>query len=112
MLDLLFLSLPTGQSQSRGGTMLPPELKVIDVGGDHRFVDGWTYGLTEVIGPAVDRGEQPGRRSGLFPRRRAAGAAPLVCRGLVEPDGHHRRRQDRASAAPAAAAARPSASPR
>ena len=32
---------------------MPSELKVIDVGGDHRFVDGWTYGLTEVTGPAA-----------------------------------------------------------
>src|SRR5213595_1452838 len=27
---------------------LPASLKVVDVGGDHRFVEGWTYGLTEL----------------------------------------------------------------
>ena len=42
-LDLLFLSLPTGDSQ-RAAQLLPHDLKVIDVGGDHRFVEGWTYG--------------------------------------------------------------------
>src|SRR5262249_17285901 len=51
-LDLLFLSLPTGQS-AKAAALLPPELKVIDVGGDHRFIDGWTYGLTEVTGPGL-----------------------------------------------------------
>src|SRR5918912_1051058 len=36
-LDLLFLSLPTGQSRTAVSSV-PPELKVVDVGGDHRFV--------------------------------------------------------------------------
>src|SRR5438067_7686366 len=51
-LDLLFLSLPTGDSQ-RIARLLPQDLKVVDVGGDHRFADGWTYGLTEITGPAA-----------------------------------------------------------
>src|SRR5229473_1747811 len=50
-LDLLFLSLPTGDSH-KAVANLPADMKVVDVGGDHRFVDGWTYGLTEVTGPA------------------------------------------------------------
>ena len=49
-LDLLFLSLPTGESQA-AVLQLPTDLRVIDVGGDHRFVEGWTYGLTEIAGP-------------------------------------------------------------
>src|SRR5919197_4954722 len=36
-LDLILLSLPTGES-ARAAAHLPAELKVIDVGGDHRFV--------------------------------------------------------------------------
>src|SRR5690242_4975738 len=49
---LLFLSLPTGQSKTAAAA-LPRDLKIVDVGGDHRFVDGWTYGLTEITGPAL-----------------------------------------------------------
>src|SRR5918992_1321533 len=45
-LDLLFLSLPTGES-AKAATQVSADLKLIDVGGDHRWVDGWTYGLTE-----------------------------------------------------------------
>src|SRR5438093_7635147 len=46
-LDLLFASLPTGQSKeplSRVDT----STRVVDIGGDHRYVDGWTYGLADV----------------------------------------------------------------
>src|SRR4030081_2691867 len=39
-LDLLFLSLPTGDSQ-KAALLIPRDLKVVDIGGDHRFVDGW-----------------------------------------------------------------------
>src|ERR1700730_16447522 len=49
-LDLLFLSLPTGDSRA-AAAVLPADLKLIDVGGDHRFVDGWVYGLTAVTSP-------------------------------------------------------------
>src|SRR5919198_4024939 len=45
-LDVLFLSLPTGESRAVAPT-LPADLRVVDVGGDHRFVDGWDYGPTE-----------------------------------------------------------------
>ena len=50
-LDVLFLSLPTGESRAVA-PRLPADLRIIDVGGDHRFVEGWTYGLTEVTGAA------------------------------------------------------------
>jgi N-acetyl-gamma-glutamyl-phosphate reductase len=83
-LDLLFLSLPTGDSRALA-PRLPPDLKVIDVGGDHRFVDGWTYGLTEITSPAAiadaDRVADPG----CFPAAALLALAPLVARGLVAP---------------------------
>src|SRR5438105_15425358 len=65
-LDLLFLSLPTGDS-STAAAQLPPDLKVIDVGGDHRFVDGWTYGLTEITSPATVAESQRVADPGCFP---------------------------------------------
>jgi N-acetyl-gamma-glutamyl-phosphate reductase len=85
-LDLLFLSLPTGESQ-RAVAELPPDLKVVDVGGDHRFVDGWTYGLTEVTGPGVIAEASRVADPGCFPAAALLALAPLVQRGMVEPTG-------------------------
>jgi N-acetyl-gamma-glutamyl-phosphate reductase len=85
-LDLLFLSLPTGQSRS-AAEQLPRELKVIDVGGDHRFVDGWVYGLTEITGPASIAEANRVADPGCFPAAALLALAPLVGRGLVDPNG-------------------------
>src|SRR5436305_5658051 len=83
-LDLLFLSLPTGESRT-AATALPRHLKVIDVGGDHRFADGWTYGLTEVTGPATIAESNRVADPGCFPAAALLALAPLVSRGLVRP---------------------------
>ena len=83
-LDLIFLSLPTGESQ-KAAAELPPSLKVIDVGGDHRFVDGWTYGLTEVTGPGTIAESQRVADPGCFPAAALLALAPLVSKALVEP---------------------------
>src|SRR5437762_3071062 len=48
-IDLLFASLPTGKSReplARVGK----QVRIVDIGGDHRFAEGWTYGLTELPG--------------------------------------------------------------
>src|SRR5262249_39083642 len=66
---------------------LPHDLKVVDVGGDHRFVDGWSYGLTEVTGPAVIAESQHVADPGCFPAAALLALAPLVQRGMVEPTG-------------------------
>src|SRR5450432_2346638 len=42
-LDLLFASLPTGESKE-ALSRVATATRVVDIGGDHRFVDGWTYG--------------------------------------------------------------------
>src|SRR6185312_6580838 len=83
-LDLIFLSLPTGDSQ-KAAVELPVDLKVIDVGGDHRFVDGWTYGLTEVTGPATIADSSRVADPGCFPAASLLALAPLVSKALVEP---------------------------
>ncbi len=86
-LDLLFASLPTGESREPL-SQVPPEVKVVDVGGDHRFVDGWTYGLTELPGA---RREIAGSRRvadpGCYPATSLLALAPLVANGLIEPQG-------------------------
>ncbi|HYX63483.1 MAG TPA: hypothetical protein VE935_04615, partial [Burkholderiales bacterium] len=60
-LELLFVSLPTGVSRELLAR-LPAALRVVDIGGDHRFVEGWTYGLTEL----------PGQRAKIAATRRLA----------------------------------------
>src|SRR5262245_48458161 len=85
-LDLLFLSLPTGQSRA-AAAQLPRDLKIVDVGGDHRFVEGWVYGLTEVTGPAAIAASNRVADPGCFPAAALLALAPLVSRGLVESMG-------------------------
>jgi N-acetyl-gamma-glutamyl-phosphate reductase len=85
-LDLLFLSLPTGDSRT-AALHVPPDLKVVDVGGDHRFAEGWVYGLTEVTGPATIADASRVADPGCFPAAALLALAPLVARGLVEPTG-------------------------
>ena len=71
-------------------------LKIVDVGGDHRFVDGWTYGLTEVTGPAaIAESSRASPTPAASRRPRCWRSRRWSARGLVEPTRHHRRRQDR-----------------
>jgi N-acetyl-gamma-glutamyl-phosphate reductase len=85
-LDLLFLSLPTGESKN-AVAQLPVGLNIIDVGGDHRFADGWTYGLTEVTGSAAIAESSRVADPGCFPAAALLALAPLVAGGVVEPTG-------------------------
>ena len=48
-IELLFASLPTGKSREPLAKVAQ-DIRIVDVGGDHRFVEGWTYGLTELPG--------------------------------------------------------------
>lgn len=83
-LDLLFLSLPTGESK-RAAANIPDEIKIVDVGGDHRYAAGWTYGLTEVTGPAEIAASSRVADPGCFPAASLLALAPLVHAHLVEP---------------------------
>jgi N-acetyl-gamma-glutamyl-phosphate reductase len=85
--DVLFASLPTGKSREPLARV-PREVKIVDVGGDHRFVDGWTYGLTEL--PGTRAGVARSSRvadPGCYPAAALLALAPLVAGGLVEPEG-------------------------
>ena len=86
-LELLFVSLPTGVSRELLAR-LPAALRVVDIGGDHRFVEGWTYGLTELPGQrakiaATRRLANPG----CYPAAALLALAPLAKEGLVELEG-------------------------
>jgi N-acetyl-gamma-glutamyl-phosphate reductase len=86
-LDLLFASLPTGKSREPLAR-IPKHVRVVDVGGDHRFVPGWTYGLTELPGQrARIRGCTRLANPGCYPAAALLALAPLVAAGLVESDG-------------------------
>jgi N-acetyl-gamma-glutamyl-phosphate reductase len=87
VVDLLFVSLPTGKSREPLAR-LPKSIKVVDVGGDHRFVEGWTYGLTELPGQRDRiRGTSHLANPGCYPAAALLALAPLVKEGLIEPEG-------------------------
>jgi N-acetyl-gamma-glutamyl-phosphate reductase len=86
-LDVLFVSLPTGSSREPLAKV-PASVKVVDVGGDHRFVDGWTYGLTELPGQRERiRASTRIANPGCYPAAALLALAPLLAANLVEPEG-------------------------
>lgn len=86
-LDLLFVSLPTGVSRELVAR-LPRSVKVVDVGGDHRFAEGWTYGLTELPGQRAEIARSSRLANpGCYAAAALLALAPLVKEGLVEPEG-------------------------
>jgi len=85
-LDLLFASLPTGTSRDLLAGV-PPSVKIVDVGGDHRFLDGWTYGLTELPGQRSKiEGTKRLANPGCYPAAALLALAPLVKEGLIDPE--------------------------
>jgi N-acetyl-gamma-glutamyl-phosphate reductase len=97
--DLVFLALPSGQS-ARIAAMIPPDVKVVDLGPDFRLADPaawarhyggvyagrWVTGLPELAGArerisGADRVAAPG----CFATAAILALAPLVADGLVEP---------------------------
>ena len=85
--DLLFVSLPTGKSREPLARVAK-NVRLVDVGGDHRFVAGWTYGLTELPGQRDKiRGASRLANPGCYPAAALLALAPLVKEGLIESEG-------------------------
>lgn len=82
-LDVLFASLPTGTS-AEALARVPDSVKIIDIGGDHRHVDGWTYGLADVW-PDRIKGSTRIANPGCFPVATLNTLAPLLAAKLIEP---------------------------
>jgi N-acetyl-gamma-glutamyl-phosphate reductase len=80
-LDLLFASLPTGQSRAALASV-PAGLKIVDVGGDHRYVDGWVYGLADVW-PEKIRSAARVANPGCYPSAALAAIVPLIAGKMV-----------------------------
>ena len=83
-LDVLFASLPTGESKALLA-QVPASTKIVDIGGDHRYVDGWTYGLADVW-PDRIRGQTRVANPGCYPAATLSAIAPLLANGFISPD--------------------------
>ena len=84
-LDVLFASLPTGESQA-GLKAVPARTKIVDIGGDHRYAEGWTYGLADVWPDKIKQSTRIAN-PGCYPAASLTALAPLVANKLVEPTG-------------------------
>lgn len=96
--DLVFLALPHGESAALAA-QLPDGVKIVDLGADHRLLDGdawaryyggehagaWTYGLPELPG---QRGKiatsQRVAATGCYAATITLGLAPLLMSGLAK----------------------------
>ena len=82
-LEMLFASLPTGAS-AEALARVPKDVKIVDIGGDHRTVEGWAYGLADVW-PAEIEGQTRVANPGCFPAATLNALAPLLADKLIEP---------------------------
>jgi N-acetyl-gamma-glutamyl-phosphate reductase len=81
-LDLLFASLPTGESRE-ALSRVSTKTKIVDIGGDHRYAEGWTYGLADVW-PDQIRGKSRIANPGCYPSAALAAIAPLVSAKMID----------------------------
>src|SRR5215218_554584 len=84
-LDVLFASLPTGESKA-GLAAVPQKTKIVDIGGDHRAVEGWTYGLADVWPDKIRKSTRIAN-PGCYPAASLAALAPLMAAKLIDPTG-------------------------
>jgi N-acetyl-gamma-glutamyl-phosphate reductase len=82
-LDVLFASLPTGAS-AEALARVAKDVKIVDIGGDHRYVEGWAYGLADVW-PEQIAGQSRVANPGCFPAATLTALAPLLAGKLIEP---------------------------
>ncbi|RYI15693.1 MAG: hypothetical protein EON48_11085, partial [Acetobacteraceae bacterium] len=75
-LDVLFASLPTGAS-AEALARVPKTVKIVDIGGDHRYAEGWAYGLADVW-PDRIVGQTRIANPGCFPAATLTALAPLL----------------------------------
>jgi N-acetyl-gamma-glutamyl-phosphate reductase len=86
-IDVLFVSLPTGKSREPLARV-SEDIRIVDVGGDHRFVEGWAYGLSEFPGQReCIRASTRIANPGCFAAPALLALAPLIKEGLVESEG-------------------------
>jgi N-acetyl-gamma-glutamyl-phosphate reductase len=81
--ELLFASLPSGQS-STSLAAVARDVKIVDIGGDHRYAEGWTYGLADVW-PEKIAGKSRVANPGCYPSAALTALAPLAAAGIIKP---------------------------
>jgi N-acetyl-gamma-glutamyl-phosphate reductase len=82
-LDLLFASLPSGESKE-ALARVPKETKIVDIGGDHRFAADWVYGLAD-IWPEKIRSASRLANPGCYSAATIAALAPLLSNRMIDP---------------------------
>jgi len=83
-LDVLFASLPTGESKA-ALAQVSARTKIVDIGGDHRYVDGWTYGLADVWPERIKNATRVAN-PGCYPAATLTALAPLLAGGMIDPN--------------------------
>lgn len=81
-LDVLFASLPTGHSR-QALAQVSPGTKIVDIGGDHRYVEGWQYGLADVWPERIAASRRVAN-PGCYPSASLLAVLPLVQAKLVD----------------------------
>jgi N-acetyl-gamma-glutamyl-phosphate reductase len=81
-LDVLFASLPTGQSKE-ALAKVPAATRIVDIGGDHRFAPGWVYGLAD-IWPDKIKGQARIANPGCYPSATLAALTPLAFNHMID----------------------------
>ena len=82
-MDVLFASLPSGESKE-ALARVPKDTKIVDIGGDHRYAEGWTYGLADVW-PDKIKGQTRIANPGCYPSAALAAVAPLLAAKIARP---------------------------
>src|SRR5439155_19701634 len=82
-LDVLFASLPTGESKE-ALSRVPASTRIVDIGGDHRYAEGWTYGLADVFTDEI-KGKSRIANPGCYPAATLTALAPLLAEKLIDP---------------------------
>jgi N-acetyl-gamma-glutamyl-phosphate reductase len=82
-IDVLFASLPTGESRN-ALSRVATHTRIVDIGGDHRFVEGWTYGLADVFPDQIRKSTRVAN-PGCYPAASLAALAPLAASKLIDP---------------------------
>ena len=62
---------------------VPGSVKIVDIGGDHRHAEGWTYGLADVWPEQIRKASRVAN-PGCYPSASLSAIAPLVAAGLVD----------------------------
>ncbi len=82
-MDVLFASLPSGESKD-ALAKAPASVKIVDIGGDHRFAEGWTYGLADVWPDEIRKSSRISN-PGCYPSASLTALAPLAASGMIDP---------------------------